>query len=366
MKDYEEKLAHVKERFEGIKAKTDWAKLESEIAAMTAESSAADFWSDQEKAQKHMAKLGSLQNEVKAIKDLDSRITELEGFLQLIDLEEDLDEKTKAEKQLEEDVANLEKEITQTETTMYLGGRYDDHDAILSIHAGQGGTEANDWAEMLMRMYLRYFERKGWSAEVTHMVRGTEVGISSVSIEVSGRFAYGLLNHEHGTHRLVRISPFNAQGLRQTSFAGVEVMPIIEENDTDIVIKQEDIEFKAVKASGPGGQKVNKTASNVQLRHLPTGIQVYASDRKSQHQNRESAMKLLRGKLYAIEEDKRAKEIGSIQGEHKTAGWGNQIRNYVLHPYKMVKDLRTDVETSNVEVVLDGDLDEFVDAGVRL
>jgi peptide chain release factor 2 len=366
MKEYEEKLNHLKTRFETIKSKTNYEGLKAELAPLEEQSMNPDLWKDQDSAQKLMSKLGNLKNEIQEMDRLEEKIQGVIDFLQLIDLETNLDEKLKAEKDLEEEVAQLEIEIDSTETKLYLGGKYDKNNAIITIHAGQGGTEACDWAEMMMRMYLRYFERKGWSAEVTHMVQGTEAGISSVTIEVEALYAYGLLKREHGAHRLVRVSPFNAQGLRQTSFAGVEAMPIIDDDDNEIVIKPEDIEFKAVRAGGPGGQKVNKTSSAVQIRHLPTGIQVFSSERKSQHQNRDSAMRLLRARLFALEEERRAKEIGGIQGEHKVAAWGNQIRNYVLHPYKLVKDLRTDIETNNTEAVLDGDLYRFIDAGVRL
>ncbi|HVX92783.1 MAG TPA: peptide chain release factor-like protein, partial [Candidatus Dojkabacteria bacterium] len=238
--------------------------------------------------------------------------------------------------------------------------------AILSIHAGQGGTEANDWAEMLMRMYVRFCERMGWKCQIVHMVQGTEAGISTVTLNISGPFAFGKLKRESGTHRLVRQSPFNAQSLRQTSFAGVEVMPVISEEDNEIVIRDEDIDFKAVRASGAGGQHVNKTSSAVQITHIPTGISVHSSEQRDQFQNKKAALAILKAKLWQIEEDKRAEEMARIKGVHKIAGWGNQIRNYVLHPYKLVKDLRTGVETSNPEAVLDGDLEAFIDAQVRL
>lgn len=290
MNDYEEKFEHLKERFNIILARSDYDALSAEIKQLEEESAVPGFWDEQAKAQKHMSKLGDLQSEKKELDEVNKKIQDLQDYMTLIDVEEDLDQKLNAEKEVEEMSENLEAQLDGMETRIYLNGKYDKNNAIVSLHSGQGGTEANDWTQILMRMYLRFFESKGWKAEVTHMVRGTETGFSSVTIEVYARYAYGLLKREHGTHRLVRISPFNAQGLRQTSFAGVEVMPIIENDDTEIVIKDEDIEFKAVRAGGPGGQKVNKTASAVQLRHLPTGIQVSASERKSQHQNREAAM----------------------------------------------------------------------------
>jgi len=227
-----------------------------------------------------------------------------------------------------EDFKSLEEKISSFETVKFLSGKYDKSNAILSIHAGQGGTEANDWAEMLLRMYTKYFERKGWSYKVADITKGNEVGISTVTIDINGKYAYGLLKKEHGTHRLIRLSPFNAQNLRQTSFAGVEVMPVMEELNQDIDIPDSDIEFKAVKSGGPGGQNVNKTSSAVQITHIPTGISVHCSEGRSQLQNRERAMQILRGKLWKIIEENRLKEISEIKGEHKVAGWGNQILNY--------------------------------------
>jgi peptide chain release factor 2 len=215
-------------------------------------------------------------------------------------------------------------------------------------------------------MYKRYAEKKELTVNVLNIVPGTETGYSSVTLEITGKYVFGYLKKESGVHRLVRLSPFNAQNLRQTSFAGVEVIPIIEEDDKDFEIPSTDIEFKAVRAGGPGGQHVNKTSSAVQITHIPTGITVQSSERRDQSQNRESAMRMLKAKLWKIREEEKEKEIQGIKGEYKIAGWGNQIRNYVLHPYKLVKDLRTGVETSNPEAVLDGDLDLFIEAELRI
>ncbi|KKQ12316.1 MAG: Peptide chain release factor 2, partial [Candidatus Nomurabacteria bacterium GW2011_GWE1_36_71] len=211
-----------------------------------------------------------------------------------------------------------------------------------------------------------YFDKMGWKYNISEILNGTETGIVTVTMDVIGTYAFGYLKREHGTHRLVRISPFNAQGLRQTTFAGVEVLPIMEDVDLDIQIPETDLEFKAVRAGGPGGQNVNKTSSAVQITHMPTGITVQSSEQRSQLQNRETAMKVLKAKLLRIKMDERLEEISQIKGDYKIAGWGNQIRNYVLHPYKLVKDLRTGIESQNPESVLDGNLEEFVEAEIRL
>lgn len=246
-----------------------------------------------------------------------------------------------------------------------MSGKFDKADAILKIVAGQGGTEASDWAEMVFRMYLRYCNSKSWTVNVIDELRGAEAGIDSITFQVSGRYVYGYLKREQGTHRLVRNSPFNAQGLRQTSFAGVEVMPIVDE-DIDIDINENDLEFSAIRSSGAGGQNVNKVASKVRIVHKPTGISVESSAQRSQSQNRETAMKMLKAKLYDIEEEKKLKELKGIKGDYVVAGWGTQIRNYVLQPYRLVKDTRTGAETGNADAVLDGDIQMFIDAEIRM
>ncbi len=250
------------------------------------------------------------------------------------------------------------------EFQLALGGPYDKNAAILSIHAGAGGTEAQDWAQMLLRMYLRWAERRGYQTEITDQLEGEEAGIKTATVEITGPYAYGYLKAERGVHRLVRISPFDAAARRHTSFALVEVLPVLDE-DIAVEIRPEDIKMDVYRSGGAGGQHMQKNSTAVRLTHLPTGIVVTCQNERSQLQNRESAMKVLRGKLFDIELQKREEEEARLKGKHVEAGWGNQIRSYVLQPYQMVKDLRTNVETGNTAAVLDGEIDLFIEAWLK-
>lgn len=309
------------------------------IRELEAESMKPDFWADSQVAAKKMKTLSTLQKELE------------EG--QMLELLVDGG-----------DEATLTKEIDRLEYAVYLSGPYDRADAIFTLHAGQGGTEAMDWTVMLARMYRRYCERKGWDIEELDETPGDEAGIKSVTLQVSGSYAYGHLKAEAGVHRLVRQSPFNADNLRQTSFAMAEVLPVVEES-TGPVIKEDDLEWDFFRSGGKGGQNVNKVSTAVRLKHKPTGIVVTCQTQRYQGQNREYALKVLRAKLWAVEEEERRKEEVKLKGTYKTPGWGNQIRSYVLHPYHMVKDLRTQYETSDTDSVLDGDIDGFVTAYLK-
>ncbi len=332
---------------------------QSQLTVLESDTLQDDFWKDNAKAQSTMEQIGRLREEIDTAKSLESDISSLVEIFDSIQKETD-------QNQLIEEYTTLREKFEKFSIRKFLSGKYDCANALITIHAGQGGTEANDWAEMLMRMYTMYFDKMGWKYNIKDILKGGETGIVTVTMDVVGQYAFGYLKKEHGTHRLVRISPYNAQGLRQTTFAGVEVLPLMDELDNDIQIPDSDIDFKAVRSGGPGGQNVNKTSSAVQITHIPTGITVQSSEQRSQLQNRDTAMKILKAKLWRIKQDERLEEISDIKGDYKIAGWGNQIRNYILHPYKLVKDLRTGIESQSPEDVLNGNLEEFVEAQTRL
>lgn len=314
------------------------------------------FWDDAQKAQKTMRDITKLKSQVDVWQGVSQRLADA---LLLAEME---DEELAAD--IRAETAVLEKEVARLEFQTLFAGEHDDSNALLAIHAGAGGTEAQDWAEMLERMYLRWAEAHDLKVDIIDHSAGDEAGLKSVTMEISGRYAYGQLQSERGTHRLVRISPYDSSSRRHTSFAKVEIWPDVAE-EIDIVVDDKDIEVQRFKASGAGGQHVQKNETAIRIRHLPTGIVVSCQNQRSLTQNMETAMKVLKSQLYDLEMRKQEAEIAELKGENVDAGWGSQIRSYVLHPYKMVKDHRTSYEVGNPQTVLDGDLDEFMVAYLK-
>ncbi len=315
------------------------------------------FWDSPEAAQKVMKSIAELNDTIDEWHKLNSDINGLKSLLELDD--------GSLTAEIESQVEKFERILAQKETELLFSGKYDKGNAILAIHAGAGGTEAQDWAEMLERMYLRWAEQHGYKTEILDRSSGEEAGIKSVTISIQGKMAYGYLKSEKGVHRLVRLSPFDAAHRRHTSFALVEVLPELEDND-EVVIHPDDIIIEVYKSSGAGGQNVQKNMTAVRIIHLPTGLVVTCQNERSQTQNRENALKVLRSRLFELQMQAREEMVSELKGEFKKVEWGSQIRSYVLHPYQMVKDHRTEYETSNTQAVLDGDLDNFMEAYLRM
>ena len=333
------------------------ADKERQIVKLEQDAAKPDFWDDANAAQAAMQDLSNLKSEVERWQVLSGRVADA---LELLDLAE-VDEDQSLAAEIEAETNDAETQLGRYEFELVLSGPHDRGPAILALHAGAGGTDAQDFAQILMRMYLRWAEKQGYKTEILDSLRGGEAGFKSITISVDGPFAYGYLAAERGVHRLVRLSPFDEAHRRHTSFVLVEVMPEISD-DIEITIRPDDLKVDVFKASGAGGQHVQKNSTAVRMTHLPTGLIVSCQNERSQVQNREVALKILRGKLYDMQQQELAEEQARMKGQHVSAGWGNQIRSYVLHPYQMVKDLRTNHETGKTEAVLDGDIQDFIEA----
>ncbi|WP_041081973.1 peptide chain release factor 2 [Thermotoga profunda] len=349
------KIDELKEKYNNFLKLINPEKIKEELKELEHQMSDPDIWKDQRKA-------SELSRKIQHFKDLLNDMEKIRRHLEDIDVGIELSEEDpQIAENVEELVKNVERDLRRFQFELILNDPLDSSNAYLTVHPGAGGTESHDWAQMLLRMYMRWAERKGFEVELLDFQPGEEAGVKSATVLIKGEYAYGYLKHERGVHRLVRISPFDAAKRRHTSFASVNVIPEISD-DIEVEIKPEDLRIDTFRASGHGGQYVNRTDSAVRITHLPTGIVVSCQSERSQHQNKAQAMKMLKAKLYQLELSKRKEQLEEIQGELKEIAWGNQIRSYVLQPYTMVKDHRTNVETGNFEAVLDGELDDFIEA----
>lgn len=363
--DYQHEIEEIQRTYKQIESVTDVEALTAQIAQLTEESSAPDLWDDPDAAQAVTSKLSHAQSELERVKRMGERVADLETLFEMANEEAETDPDMGAEllSEVEQDIQKLRAELSDLEIKTLLAGEYDERDAVITIRAGAGGVDAADFAEMLRRMYLRWAERHGYKTKVMDTSYAEEAGIKSTTFEIAAPYAFGTLSVEAGTHRLVRISPFDNQGRRQTSFAAVEVIPLIETTD-HIEIPDTELKIDVFRSSGPGGQSVNTTDSAVRMTHIPTGIVVSMQDEKSQIQNRAAALRVLQSKLLQLRHEEEQAKKKELAGDVK-ASWGDQMRSYVLHPYQMVKDLRTGHEVGNTDSVFDGDLDGFIDAGIR-
>jgi len=356
--DAKQKLNEIRSRLGEAESALMLDSLKKELAELQAKMEEPGFWDNISEAHKVNKKVKPIEDKLNQFAKISARIEDAVVLIELV--EEDGDEEMSEE--LASELVSLKKDVSELRLKALLRGEYDSNGAILSLHAGAGGTEAQDWVEMLYRMYTHWCERQKYTVKVLDFLAGEEAGVKSVTFEVIGLNAYGYLKAEKGVHRLVRISPFDASARRHTSFASLDVMPDLEDDDTDIEIDSDDLRVDTYRSSGAGGQHVNKTESAIRITHLPSGIVVQCQNERSQIQNRETAMRMLRAKLIEKRESEKMREIQEIKGELKKIEWGSQIRSYVFHPYSMVKDHRTGEETSNVAAVMDGDIDTFINA----
>jgi peptide chain release factor 2 len=360
-RDLRGELASLRKRLEEAEGYLNVERLRERRTELERDVSRPDLWDDPDQARRVTSEFSSVNADIDMLEDLNAKLSDAEELYELI-IEESDDSFTA---ELTITVDELTKALSDLELRSLFSGEYDERDAIAEVHAGTGGTDAQDWTEMLLRMYLRWAERRGFAFEVDETTEGQEAGLLSATFIVKGRFAYGLLSAERGVHRLVRMSPFDSQHRRQTSFASVDVIPFLEDAATDIAIDDKDLRIDTYRSSGAGGQHVNKTDSAVRLTHLPTGIVVSCQNERSQHQNKARAMQILAAKLADLQQAERRSELDSLSGPKADVAWGSQIRSYVMAPYQMVKDLRTGYETGNVDAVLDGDIDAFIEAELR-
>jgi peptide chain release factor 2 len=360
--DFSAELRQLRQTLTSILSVSDLDTVRKQIAELSEAAAAPGLWDDPERAQAVTSKLSHAQAEVDRLERMTSRVDDLEVLVELGEASTDPAEAAETLAEAERELHAVQKDLGELEVRTLLSGEYDAREALVTIRAEAGGVDAADFAEMLLRMYLRWAERHGYTTEVYDTSYAEEAGIKSATFKVSEPYAYGSLSVEQGTHRLVRISPFDNQGRRQTSFAGVEVLPVVEEAD-HIEIPENDIRVDVFRSTGPGGQSVNTTDSAVRITHLPTGIVVTCQNEKSQLQNKASAMRVLQAKLLERARQERQAKLDALKNEGSS--WGNQMRSYVLHPYQMVKDLRTEYETGNPSAVFDGDIDEFLESGIR-
>ena len=357
---YKYELGQKEQALRDLGASLDLDNKKKRIAELDRMMEEPDFWTDPEKANQYSTEDRRLKDDVKSYEELAQSYDDIGALIEMAEEEEDQDSVAEVKEMLDDFIERLD----QMSTKLLLSGEYDSMNAILRLNAGAGGTESNDWAGMLYRMYTRWAERKGFSIEVLDYLDGDEAGIKSVTFQVNGENAYGLLKSEKGVHRLVRISPFNAAGKRQTSFVSCDVMPDIEK-DLDVEVNDEDIRIDTYRSSGAGGQHINKTSSAIRITHFPTGIVVQCQNERSQHMNKDKAMQMLKAKLYLLKQQEAEAKLSGIRGEVTDIGWGNQIRSYVMQPYTMVKDHRTNEETGNVDAVMDGAIDIFINAYLK-